>query len=81
MAYSGPETTDTVTLIPFLKSMDDSLDFKYKKIVADAGYESEENYVYSEKVGKYLLLSPPITKYLKRKSTKEYWHYSKYAIL
>ncbi|WP_163192402.1 transposase, partial [Clostridium thermarum] len=31
---------------PFLKSMGEALDFKYKKVTADAGYESEENYVY-----------------------------------
>ncbi len=42
----GPQPTDTVTLIPFLESMKKHLKFKYKKIVADAGYESEENYVY-----------------------------------
>lgn len=38
--------TDTPTLIPFLKGMKSHLKFKYEKIVTDAGYESEENYVY-----------------------------------
>ena len=38
-----PEPTHTTTLIPFLKSMEENLNFKYLKIVADAGYESEEN--------------------------------------
>jgi len=42
----GVQPTDTPTLIPFLKSMEDFLKFKYEKITADAGYESEENYVY-----------------------------------
>lgn len=42
----GDQPTDTTTIIPFLQSMENSLKFKYKKIVADAGYESEENYVY-----------------------------------
>jgi transposase len=42
----GPQPTDTTTLIPFLNEMEMHLKFKYKKIVADAGYESEENYVY-----------------------------------
>ena len=36
----GPEPTDTTTLIPFLKSMEENLNFKYLKIVADAGYEN-----------------------------------------
>lgn len=38
--------TDTNTLIPFLEQLKRNLDFHYKKIVADAGYESEENYKY-----------------------------------
>lgn len=49
---------DTTTLIPFLKSMENSLKFKYKKIVADAGYESEENYVYLEKNGQLAFIKP-----------------------
>lgn len=40
--------TDTRTLIPFLKEMEEYLLFKYKEIVADAGYESEENYLFIE---------------------------------
>lgn len=40
--------TDTRTLIPFLKDMETHLSFKYKEIVADAGYESEENYLFIE---------------------------------
>ena len=44
----GPQPTDTNTLIPFLKNMEENLDFKYLKIVADAGYESEENYSFIE---------------------------------
>ena len=30
---------DTITLIPFLKDMENHLTFKYKNIVADAGYD------------------------------------------
>ena len=44
--YQNP--TDTLTLIPFLKDMEQNLSFKYKNIVADAGYESEENYIFLE---------------------------------
>ena len=36
----GPELTDTTTLILFLKSMEENSNFKYLKIVADAGYEN-----------------------------------------
>lgn len=38
--------TDARTLISFLESAKKHLKFKYKEIVADAGYESEENYRY-----------------------------------
>ena len=44
----APELTDITTLIPFLKSMKENLNFKYLKIVDDAGYESEENYSFIE---------------------------------
>lgn len=54
----GPQPTDTNTLIPFLKDMETHLDFKYKKIVADAGYESEENYVFLEGNGQLSFIKP-----------------------
>ena len=44
----GPQPTDTTTLIPFLKEMESHLNFKYQNIVADSGYESEENYLFIE---------------------------------
>jgi transposase len=54
----GDQPTDTTTLIPFLKSMDNFLDFKYLKIVADAGYEGEENYVYVKENGQLSYIKP-----------------------
>ena len=42
----GPQPTDTTTLIPFLKDAQQHLKFKYKNVTADAGYESEENYLF-----------------------------------
>lgn len=44
----GPQPTDTTTLIPFLTDAERHLSFKYENIVADSGYESEENYVFIE---------------------------------
>ena len=44
----NPHPTDTHTMIPFLKDMESYLKFKYSEIVADAGYESEENYLFIE---------------------------------
>ena len=46
----GPQPTDTTTLIPFL--------FKYKNITADAGYESEENYLFLESNGQLSYIKP-----------------------
>ena len=54
----GPQPTDTTTLVPFLKSMERYLKFKYRKIVADAGYESEENYVFLEGNGQLSFIKP-----------------------
>ena len=52
------KTTDTNTLIPFIKSMEERLGFRYTNIVADAGYESEENYVYLEANGQVAFIKP-----------------------
>lgn len=54
----GPQPTDTTTLIPFLKSMEENLNFKYLKIVADAGYESEENYSFIEDNNQISFIKP-----------------------
>ncbi len=40
------DRADQLTLIPFLEDTENKTNIKYKEIVADAGYESEENYVY-----------------------------------
>ncbi|MDT2528222.1 transposase [Lactococcus petauri] len=54
----GPQPTDTTTLIPFLKIMEERLNFKYLKIVADAGYESEENYSFIEENNQIAFIKP-----------------------
>ena len=54
----SPRPTDTRTLIPFLKDMESHLGFKYSEIVADAGYESEENYLFIEGNGQTAYIKP-----------------------
>ena len=54
----GPQPTDTTTLIPFLKDAEEHLKFKYKNITTDAGYESEENYVFLEENGQIAYIKP-----------------------
>ena len=43
-----PDPNDTKTLIPFLNGLEEKLRFRYGTVVADSGYESEENYTYLE---------------------------------
>ena len=54
----SPRPTDTRTLIPFLKDMEQHLPFKYRDIVADAGYESEENYLFLKNNGQISYIKP-----------------------
>ena len=54
----GPQPTDTTTLIPFLEEAKEYLKFKYQKVIADAGYESEENYFYLESNGQLAFIKP-----------------------
>ena len=49
---------DVLTLVPFLKDMEEHLSFKYTEIVADAGYESEEAYVFLEQNGQEAYIKP-----------------------
>lgn len=55
---TSPRPTDTRTLIPFLKDMEQHLPFKYRDIVADAGYESEENYLFIKNNGQTAYIKP-----------------------
>ena len=50
--------TDVLTLVPFLKDMESHLPFKYREIVADAGYESEEAYVFMDENEQESYLKP-----------------------
>ena len=54
----GCQPADMTTLIPFLDGMEEHLHLSYKNIVADAGYESEENYVYLDRNGKTAYIKP-----------------------
>ena len=45
-------------MIPFLKDAEEHLKFKYTNITADAGYESEENYLFLEGNGQLSYIKP-----------------------
>lgn len=55
---AGPQPTDTTTLIPFLDNMKAHLNYTYKNIVADSGYESEENYIYLDENNHIAFIKP-----------------------
>jgi transposase len=52
------ERNDYQTLVPFLKLLEESYQQKFQNIVADAGYESEENYAYLESTGQTAYIKP-----------------------
>ena len=67
-ATVGPQPTDTTTLIPFLQEMERYTHKCYRNVVADSGYESEENYLYLETHQQRPFIKP--SNYEKSKSRK-----------
>ena len=57
-AMVGPQPTDTTTLKPFLDEVRQHIGHTYRKIIADSGYESEENYVYLEENKQLAFIKP-----------------------
>ena len=53
-----PNPGDVLTLKPFLQQIEDSLHLHFKRIVCDAGYESEENLKYLEEKGIEAYIKP-----------------------
>lgn len=49
------DRNDVWTLIPFLKTMEEKLGFRYPSVTADSGYESEEGYTYLKEAGQNLI--------------------------
>ena len=63
------ERADALTLIPMLDKMKHNLGgVKYENIIADAGYESEENYLYLKEAEQICYIKP--TNYEKSKKKK-----------
>ena len=50
--------TDVNTLIPFLNRIQSHTQRKFERIIADAGYESSENYLYLEENGQECYIKP-----------------------
>lgn len=65
------DRSDTATLIPFLKDMESNLKTSYQNVVADSGYESEENYLYLEGKEQTYYIKPQTYEQWKKKSFKK----------
>ena len=64
------DRADTATLKPMLENMKARSVEKYKNVIADAGYESEENYVYLEEEGQTPYIKPLTYEKWKKRSFK-----------
>ncbi|UUI01458.1 IS1182 family transposase [Oceanobacillus jeddahense] len=65
------DRNDTTTLIPLLQYLKEHLPFTYRHIVADSGYESEENYVYLKKQKQTAYIKPQNHERKKKASFKK----------
>ncbi|MDR2094133.1 MAG: transposase, partial [Treponema sp.] len=62
---------DGTNLKPFLEHLKEMLGRRYEKVTADAGYESEENYVYRAESGQRAYIKPTNYERLKTKKFRE----------
>lgn len=64
------DRNDIATLIPMLEKMKENLGRKYTNVIADSGYESEENYLYLEENFQIPYIKPQTYEVWKKKSFK-----------
>ena len=64
------ERSDQLTFIPFLEKLSKNLSKKIDAITADAGYESEENYMYLEENQQTPFIKPQTYQIMKKRSFK-----------
>ena len=62
--------SDVNTLIPFLNRVGDHSKRRFERIIADAGYESGENYLYLEEHGQECFIKPTNYEISKKKTYK-----------
>jgi len=64
------DRNDIATLIPMINNMQEKIGHKYLNIIADSGYESEENYLYLENNDQIPYIKPQTYEKWKKKSFK-----------
>ena len=70
------DRNDVTTFIPFMETTKENLGFTYPNATTDAGYESEENYVYMAKNKQASYVKPQNYEQTKKRKTKH--PYAKY---
>ncbi|MDQ7093195.1 IS1182 family transposase [Desulfosporosinus sp. PR] len=65
------DRNDIATLIPFLNDIEAKLKTRYLNIIADSGYESEENYRYLEKKEQTYFIKPQTYEQWKKRRFKK----------
>ena len=65
------DRNDVWTLIPFLKMMEEILEFRYPSVTADSGYESEEAYSYLREKQQTPYIKPQTYEKWKKRSFKQ----------
>lgn len=65
------DRNDVRTLVPFLKTMEGKLGFRYPSVTADSGYESEEGYMYLRGQGQKPYIKPQTYEKWKKRSFKQ----------
>lgn len=66
-----PDRNDVWTLVPFLKTMEQKLGFKYPRVTADSGYESEEGYEFLKANGQAPYIKPQTYEKWKKRSFRK----------
>ena len=65
------DRNDVWTLVPFLKTIEEKLGYRYPSVTADSGYESEEGYEYLGKNGQIPYIKPQTYEKWKKRSFKK----------
>lgn len=65
------DRNDVWTLVPFLKTLEKNLGFRYPSVTADSGYESEEAYTYLRSVKQKPYIKPQTYEKWKKRSFKQ----------
>lgn len=65
------DRNDIVTLIPMIRNMQEKTGQKYQNVIADSGYESEENYLFLESNNQVPYIKPQTYEKWKKRSFKK----------